>query len=150
MSRYASIWFPFLLTEHAVRKQPELRGNALVLASRQRGRMVIESVDHLAMAKGIQAGMVLADCKAIFPELQVLDAESGRAEKLLNALAEWCIGYTPFVAVDLPDGLILDTSGCTHLWGGEAKYLESIKAKLGSYGYTVRAAIADTIGTAWG
>ncbi|MGC4041928.1 MAG: DNA polymerase Y family protein [Flavobacterium sp.] len=52
-------------------------------------------------------------------------------------------------SVDLPEGLLLDTSGCTHLWGGEIQYLESIKAKLNAYGYTVKSAIADTIGTAW-
>jgi protein ImuB len=149
MPRYASIWFPYLLTEYTVRKKPGLQEVPFVLASPQRGRMVVDSVNVLAMQKGIRQGMVLADCMAIFPELQMLKAESGRAEKLLTALAEWSTGYTPFAAVDAPDGLILDTTGCTHLWGGEAAYLESIKTKLGAHGYTVRIAIADTIGAAW-
>jgi protein ImuB len=149
MPRYASIWFPYLLTEYTARKKPGLRQAVFVLASRQRGRMVIESASAGAMKKGIRPGMVVADCKAIFPELQVFDAEPGRADQLLHLLAEWCIRYTPFAAVDLPDGLVLDTTGCTHLWGGEAGYLESIRAKLNAYGYTVRGAIADTIGAAW-
>lgn len=149
MTRYVSISFPYLLTEFVVRKQPEFVDKPFVLASRQRGRMVIDAVSLQAAQKGICTGMVLADCKAIFPELEMLETESGRAEKLLQALAEWSIFYTPFAAVDLPDGLILDSSGCTHLWGGEAAYLEHIKAKLAGYGYTVQAAIADTISTAW-
>jgi protein ImuB len=149
MPRYASIWFPYLLTEHATRKNPELREVPFVLATRQRGRMVIESVNTLAMRSGISPGMVLADCKAIMPELQMIESEPGKAGKLLGALAEWSIRYTPFVAID-SDGLILDTSGCTHLWGGEIAYLENIKKKLGAYGYTVCAAIADTIGAAGG
>lgn len=149
MTRYASIWFPHLLTEYAIRKKPELRDVSFVLASPQRGRMVIDSATATAMQKGIRPGMVLADCKAIFPDLLIVKSEPGRAEKLLHALAEWCIGYTPFAAVDVPDGLILDTSGCTHLWGGEMAYLENIKTKLAAYGYTVHTAIADTIGTAW-
>jgi protein ImuB len=111
--------------------------------------MVIDAVSAAAAKKGIHPGMVLADCKAIFPELEMLETEPQRAEKLLGALAEWSIVYTPFAAVDLPDGLILDSSGCAHLWGGEAPYLEHIRAKLGSYGYTVYAAMADTISTAW-
>jgi protein ImuB len=150
MPRYAFIWFPFLLTEYAARKKPELREFPFVLAASQRGRMVIESVSALAMQKGIRPGMVLADCKAILPELHMIKSEVGRNQKLLQALAEWSMGYTPFVAINLPDGLILDTSGCTHLWGGEIPYLESLKAKLAAYGYTVRAAIADTIGAAMG
>ncbi|HOZ75427.1 MAG TPA: DNA polymerase Y family protein [Flavobacterium sp.] len=149
MPRYAFIWFPFLLTEYAARKKPELREFPFVLAASQRGRMVIESVSALAMQKGIRPGMVLADCKAILPELHMIKSEVGRNQKLLQALAEWSMGYTPFVAINLPDGLILDTSGCTHLWGGEIPYLESLKTKLAAYGYTVSAAIADTIGAAW-
>jgi protein ImuB len=120
-----------------------------VLASPQRGRMVVEAVNAPAMHEGIRTGMVIADCKAILPTLEVQKAEPGKAEKLLQALAEWCIRYTPFAAVDLPDGLILDTSGCTHLWGGENAYIENIKTKLNAYGYSVRIAIADTIGAAW-
>jgi len=149
MPRYASISFPYLLTEYVVRKQPEFCNKPFVLASRQRGRMVIDAVSYAAAQKGIYTGMVLADCKAIFPELEMLETEPGRAEKLLQALAEWSILYTPFAAVDLPDGLILDSSGCSHLWGGEAAYLEHIKTKLSSYGYTAQAAIANTISTAW-
>lgn len=149
MSRYASIWFPYLLTEYAARKDPQLREIPFVLASPQRGRMVIDSVNTLAAQKDIHTGMVLADCKAIFPELEVLKSEPGRAEKLLIALAEWCIGYTPLAAIDLPDGLVLDISGCAHLWGGENQYLESIKSRLNGYGYTVKIAVADTIGAAW-
>lgn len=149
MPRYVSIAFPYLLTEYVARKQPEFRGKAFVLASRQRGRMVIDAVSSHAMHKGIRTGMVLADCKAIFPELEMLESEPGRAEMLLQALAEWSIFYTPFAAIDLSDGLILDSSGCTHLWGGEAAYLEHIKIKLAGYGYTVQTAIADTISAAW-
>lgn len=149
MSRYASIWFPHLLTEYAARKQPEFRVEPFVLASKQRGRMVIDAVNAPAMQKGIHTGMVLADCKAIFPELHMLETEPGRREKLLNAIAEWSIRYTPFAAVDFPDGLILDTTGCTHLWNGEAFYLQNIQSKLASYGYTARMGIADTIGSAW-
>ncbi|RYY51707.1 MAG: DNA polymerase Y family protein, partial [Chitinophagaceae bacterium] len=149
MPRYASIWFPYLLTDYTARKKPELRDVPFVMASSQRGRMVIDAVNAGAMQKGIRTGMVLADCKAIFPELLVIKTEPGRLKKLLTALAEWSIGYTPFASIDLPDGLILDTTGCTHLWGGEARYLEHIQNKLKQYGYTVSTAIADTIGTAW-
>ncbi|MGV3698241.1 Y-family DNA polymerase [Flavobacterium sp.] len=149
MPRYVSIWFPFLLTDYAVRKHPRLKQAAFVIASRQNGRMVTDSVSQLARQQGMHPGMAVADCKALFPELQVLENEPGRSKKVLNALAEWCIRYTPFVSVDFPDGLILDASGCTHLWGGESSYIETIREKLFHYGYTVNIAMADTIGAAW-
>lgn len=149
MTRYASIWFPHLLTEHMARKKPELREIPFVLVSRRHGRMVIDSANILAQRKDIHPGMVLADGKALHPELEVLESEHGKARELLSHLAEWMIRYTPFVSVDEPDGLILDTTGCTHLWNGEMEYLEHIRKKMATFGYTIRAAIADTIGAAW-
>lgn len=149
MQRFASIGFPFLLAEYVVRRQPDFKGKPFVLASRLHGRMVIDAVSPSAFKKGIHTGMVLADCKAIFPELEMLETEPGRAEKLLQAIAEWCIMYTPHAAVDLPDGINLDITGCAHLWGGEEAYSKHIIAKLSSYGYTTQIAIADTIAAAW-
>ena len=132
-----------------VRKKPDLRDVAFVMAAPERGRMMVKAASAAAEEKGIQAGMVVADCRAIFPTLEVIDDKPGQAEKLLNALAEWCIRFTPVAAVDLPDGLILDVSGCAHLWGGERPYLKDILARIRSYGYDIRAAMADTIGAAW-
>lgn len=150
MARYACIWFPFLLAEFTARKTPELREKPFVLASSQRGRMVVDSINALAYQRGITPGMVLADCKAIYPDLQMVKTPPGRTVQLLTALAEWCIGYTPVCSIDAPNGLILDITGCPHLWGGEPQYVESITSKLQGYGYTVKIAVADTIGAAWG
>ena len=132
-----------------VRRQPELKDIPFVLAAPEHGRMVIQAANRVAQSKGIDKDMVVADCRAIFPGLQVFDDIPGTAAKLLNALAEWCMRYTPVVAVNEPDGLLLDISGCPHLWGGEGPYLKDIVTKLTGFGYDVRTAIADTIGAAW-
>ena len=147
--RFVTIWFRHLTTDRLIRLRPELKGEAFVLAVPERGRMMVKAASEEAEAKGIRTGMVIADCRAIFPTLQVLDDTPGQAEKLLKAFAEWCIRYTPIAAVDLPDGLILDISGCTHLWGGERLYLQDLLTRLRDFGYDVRAAMADTIGVAW-
>lgn len=147
--RFIAIWFRHLLTDWLTRRQPELRDVPFVIAGQERSRMVVKAVNHLAQAKGIFPGMVVADCRAIFPTLQIFDDKPEQAGKLLYALAEWCIRFTPVVAIDMPDGLILEISGCAHLWGGERLYFKEIITRLKGHGYDVRAAIADTIGTAW-
>jgi protein ImuB len=147
--RYLYIWFRFLETDWLKLRHPELRTSAFVFAGADHGRIIVKSADTIARSKGIKQGMVLADARAILPGLKVYDEIIQLQNKLLNALAEWCIRYTPSSAVDLPDGLILDISGCAHLWGGEQAYLKTIVTNLSSRGYHVRAAIADTIGTAW-
>jgi protein ImuB len=69
--------------------------------------------------------------------------------RILKRLATWCVRFTPIAAVDEPDGIVLDATGCAHLWGGEQRYLNTIVEKLSKRGYDVQAAIADTPGVAW-
>lgn len=147
--RFAAIWFRHLLADWHVRQQPALRGAPFVLTTPRRGRMIVTASSPTARSRGIDAGMALADSRALLPTLQVFNDVPGQAEKLLEALAEWCLRYTPVVATDPPEGLILDISGCTNLWDGEAAYLASVSARLRGFGYNVRAAIADTVGSAW-
>jgi protein ImuB len=147
--RFLAIWFRHLTTDWMIRRQPDLKEQPFVMAAPEHGRMVVKAVSATAMAKGVHPGMVVADCRAILPTLQVFDDKPELGKKLLNAFAEWSLRYTPIAAVDLPDGLILDISGCAHLWGGERPYLRDILAKLRGFGYNVRAAIADTVGAAW-
>jgi protein ImuB len=147
--RFVSIWFRHLTTDWLALRRPELRGMPFVFAAPVRSRIVITAANALAENQGIMAGMAVADAKAIVPSLEVVDDIPGQAAKLLKALGEWCIRYTPMIAIDLPDGLILDVSGCAHLWGGERAYLKAIIKTLRNKGYDARGAMADTVGTAW-
>ena len=148
--RYVSIWFRYLTTDWFTLHQPQLKTFPFVLRTSEHGRMIITAANALAEQQGITRGMVLADARAMIPSLQVSDDKPDLANKLLNRLAEWCIRFTPVVATDPPDGLILDVTGCPHLWGGDIPYLQSIITRLHTRGYHVHAAMADTIGTAWG
>lgn len=148
-SRFISIWFPNLATDRQIRVRPELYGLEFALAAPERGRMVVTAVSAEARALGIEPGMVVADARAILPSLIVLDDEPEVTRQALQALAEWCLRYTPTVALNAPDGLILDVTGCAYLWGGERAYMNDLISRLNQAGFTIRAAMADTIGTAW-
>jgi protein ImuB len=147
--RIVAVWFRHLKTDWMIRQQPELKDIPFVLAFPDHGRMRITEVSSVAKEKGIEPGMVVADAKVILPEVKVIDDKADLADKLLNKLCLWCIRFTPLTAVDSPDGLILDVSGCAHLWGSEEHYLRDIINKLKGLGYHVRAAMAATVGTAW-
>jgi protein ImuB len=144
-----SIWFPYLLTDWFTVRRPELSNSPIVFAIKDHGRLIITAANATAEQQGAYTGMAVADAKAIVAGLCVVDEEQGKAAQLLHAIGEWCIRFTPNVAVDMPGGLILDISGCPHLWGGEQVYLNDIAARLKNRGYDIRAAIADTIGVAW-
>lgn len=147
--RFVSLWFRHLTTDWLTLRRPELKAVPFVFAAPVHGRLLITAANALAEVHCITVGMAAADAKAIIPDLQVIDDIPRQPDKLLKALGEWCIRYTPLVAVDPPDGLILDISGCAHLWDGEREYLKEIVTRLRSKGYDVRGAITDTIGAAW-
>ena len=149
LKRYAAIWFRYLTTDWQTIRQPHLQELPFVFATPEHGRMMVVSASPAAETQGIKTGMVVADAKACTPHLQVLDNRPELAKQLLEALGLWCIRYSPVVATTPPNGLLLDISGCTHLWGGEQVYLDEITTRLHHKGYQVRVAIADTIGTAW-
>jgi protein ImuB len=147
--RFVSIWFRHLATDWFTLSKPELKKLPFVLRNSVHGRMVITAANEVAEKKGITSGMVLADARAIFPTLEVLDDKPDLINRLLKKLAAWCIRFTPVVAIDPPDGLLLDATGCSHLWGGDVSYINDIVKKLTIRGYDVHATIADTPGVAW-
>lgn len=147
--RFVTIWFPHLKTDWFSKQQPALQKIPFVLTVADHGRMIVAEANSIAQSKGITSGITVADARVIEPLLQVLDDKPALALKLLASMAKWCIRYTPVTAVDAPDGLVLDVSGCAHLWGGEQTYLKDIITRLTNAGYTVRAAMAGTVGTAW-
>ena len=147
--RFVSIWFRYLTTDWFTQRQPQLANTPFVLRASSHGRMVVTAANALSETQGIYPGMALADARAIIPALQVVDDKPELIDKLLKKIAEWCIRFTPFAAIDPPFGIILEVTGCTHLWGGDELFLNDIISRLKTKGYHVRAAIADTIGAAW-
>ena len=147
--RFISIWFPYLATDWHARKQPQLREKLFVLKATIRNRVIITAANAAAHSQGIHNNMVLADAKALYPSLHVLDDKPTLTTQLPDRIAEWCIRFTPIAAADHPNGILLDASGCAHLWGSEEAYLKDITSRLSQRGYTVRVAMADTIGCAW-
>ncbi len=148
--RFVSIWFRHLSTDWFTLRQPKFKGVPFVLSTSSHGRMIITATNHTAERAGLYKGMVLADARAIVPNLEVIDDPPDLIKKLLKRIAEWCIRFTPSVAIDPPDGLLLDVTGCSHLWGDDTSYLNFILKKLTDRGYDVCASMADTIGVAWG
>lgn len=147
--RYVSIWFCYLKTDWFASRNQQLLGKAFVCYRFSHGRMIITAANKEANEKGIYTGFVLADAKAILPDLITMEDQPEIFDKVIQKIAEWFIRYSPVVATDPPDGIMINATGCAHLWETEEKYLSDISHRLKTMGYTVRVAMAGTIGTAW-
>jgi len=84
----------------------------------------------------------------MIPTLATSEEDSAADRILLEKLADWSERYTPLVTLDPANGLILDITGATHLFGGEEALLVDLGARLDDQGFLPRAAIADTPGAA--
>ena len=93
--------------------------------------------------------MPVAQAQALIPGLTVVPAQPEGDARALELLAAWCLRYAPLTAPDRPDGVWIDATGCSHLFGGEASMLADVVERLDRDGVTSRAAIADTAGAAW-
>jgi protein ImuB len=83
------------------------------------------------------------------PDLHIEPADPPADAAALARLALWALRrYSPVVAIDLPDGLLIDATGVAHLFGGETALLGELRARLTAAHLGSRVALAGTIGAA--
>jgi protein ImuB len=118
--------------------------------------------------------MPLAEARTLLPHARFLPHDPDADHAALRELCWHCHRYSPLVGVEdfgfwildfglerkskianpkskiqTAESLFLDTTGCTHLFGGESSWAERVHADLTARGFTVRVALADTPGAAW-
>lgn len=115
----------------------------LALVEKVKGALRLAAVDRAAAALGLRCGMGLADARVAVPELLVFDHDPHADAVLIDRLADGCMRYTPHVAIDGPDALVLDLTGCTHLFGDEQAVIADVDARMARLGMRIRTAFAD-------
>ena len=147
--RILSLWFPRLAAERALRAaRGALEGPLAVIE--ERGNMqVVAALDAAGEAEGLHVGQPLRDAHAICAGLATRPRDPAGEAALLAALRRWAGKFSPWVAEEAPDGLVLDLTGCAHLFGGETALLAQAEADCAAMGLSLRAGLADTPGAAW-
>ena len=149
ISVYLPLWPIDRLRRSALEGAPTSAEMPLVLAGRDGNRRLVTAACVLAQDLGLSVGMPVSKAQAMIPDLQVLSHDAHADAASLERLALWVLQrVSPIVAVDPPDGLVIDSTGADHLHGGEAAMLEALIGRLLMLGVTARAAIADSWGAA--
>ncbi|THV11858.1 DNA polymerase Y family protein [Rhizobium rhizophilum] len=158
--RILSLFFPRLPTDRIARRRWGLSWRLppgstvhpeyppLACAGRVANAMRITALDETAETFGLRVGQGLAEARAICASLDVIEADPAADRALLDAVADWCDRYTPLVALDGDDGLMLDITGCAHLFGGEDRLVEDVDRRLTAFGFAVHIAVGPTPGLA--
>ena len=121
----------------------------LALVAKSGAALRLTAVDAAAEALGAHPGLSLADVRARAPDVRVMPADPAADAACLEGLAEACRRYSPALAVDPPDGIVLDMTGGAHLFGGDAALMADLRRRVTAAGFSLRIAIADTPGLAW-
>ncbi|HVU41273.1 MAG TPA: DNA polymerase Y family protein, partial [Xanthobacteraceae bacterium] len=97
----------------------------LAIVAKVKNALRLIALDERAEELGLTEDMSLADARAMIPALAVSDDDPAADTMLLEAIADWAERYTPLVGHD-DRGLLLDITGCAHLFGGEQALLADL------------------------
>ena len=147
--RILSLWFPRMAAERHLRIEPALVETPFAVIADRQNMQVIASLSTAGAARGLMVGQPLRDAQAMCPDLITRLANPQLEAAFLTVLRRWAGKFSPWVSEEPPDALIVDLTGCAHLFGGEAALLEQIAEDCANLGLSVHSGIADTVGAAW-
>lgn len=147
--RILSLWFPRLAAERLLRMERGYLDAPFAVVQDQNNMQVLASLSQAAEAEGLCPGQPLRDAQAMCPGLITRLGNPLAEAQFLAVLRRWAGKFSPWVAPEPPAALVLDLTGCAHLFGGEDQLLIQIEEECTDLGITVHCGIADTVGTAW-
>ena len=147
--RILSLWFPRLAAERALRQGAGLPGAPFAVVGDVQNAQVLTSLTQEAEEAGLRLGQPLRDARAMCPELQTKLQNKALERSFLTVLRRWAGKFSPWVSEEPPDALVIDLTGCAHLFGGEEALLEQVVGEASVLGLTLCCGIADTVGAAW-
>ena len=147
--RIVSIWFPRFGAERLLRMHHQTIDHPFSVVEDHGQMQVLSSLSVSASQEGLQIGQPLRDAQAMCPTLMTRLRNKQAEEFFLRALARWAGKFSPWVVIEKPDSLLLDITGCTHLFRGEEAFLNQVQSDTRDLGLTTYTGLADTPGAAW-
>ena len=150
MTRVVSIYLPDLPTDRIRRADPSIPPEqAIAVIARSGSKRWVSAADAAARKAGVRVGMPAAKAQALFRGLMLVDADHTVDAAALERITLWALTiYSPIVAVDGIDGIVMDTEGADHLQGGELPMVTKIANQFLARKLTARVAVADSWGAA--
>jgi protein ImuB len=121
-----------------------LRGSSTPEPFALEERHCVFACDRKALARGVRAGMAVAAALALAPRLRVAPRDPAAETEALLGVAGWAAQFTPSVALEFPDGVLLEVSGSLKFFGGLEPLLERLRRGLAEMGWSATLAGAPT------
>ena len=147
--RILSLWFPRLSAEQLLRSAVCDPDTPFAVVQNKAQAQVLWSLSQAASAAGLHAGQPLRDAQAMCHTLMTRTQNPAAEALFVTRLQRWAGKYSPWVNATACDSLVLDVTGCAHLFSGEAGLVGQIEQECGKLNLSVRIGLADTLGAAW-
>jgi protein ImuB len=147
--RILSLWFPRLAAERLLRQARGTVDQPFAVVEETGNMQTLASLSPEASNAGLRVGQPLRDARAMCPTLLTRLANPQAETAFLMSLRRWAGKFSPWVSDAPPAALMIDLTGCAHLFGGEVALLDQVEQDCAELGLTVQAGIADTPGAAW-
>ena len=114
--RILSLWFPRLAAERFLRLDRGLPAGPFAVVGDEKNAQILISLSADAQTAGLTQGQPLRDARAMYPELQTKLANPQLDAAFLATLRRWAGKFSPWVAEEAPDALVIDVTGCCLLY----------------------------------
>ena len=117
----------------------------LILTQQIAQKLVVAATCPQAAALGLDVGMPVAQARALYADLDIRPHDAtADAELLAHFALHAALRWTPIAMPTHFGGLLLDLSGTSHLFGGEARFCSRVIRYFRRLGFTAAIAVADT------
>ncbi|MFK7876402.1 MAG: DNA polymerase Y family protein [Paracoccaceae bacterium] len=147
--RILSLWFPRLGADRVLRQIPQLIEEPLVIVDTVGNTQTLSSLSDVAQRQGLYRGQPVRDAHAMCDRLITRHRSPLAEARFLAVLRRWAGKFSPWVSEEGDAGLVVDLTGCAHLFGGEALLMGVVQDDCTDMGLAVQMGLADTRGAAW-
>jgi protein ImuB len=127
-----------------------LRGSSTPEPFALEERHRVFACDRKARSRGVRAGMAASAALALAPRLRIVQRDPAAETEALLGVAGWAAQFTPGVALEFPDAVLLEAAGSLRLFGGLSPLLERLRRDLAEMGWSAAIAGAPTPrGASW-
>ena len=121
-----------------------LRGSSTPEPFALEERHRVFACDRKALARGVRTGMAVSAALALAPQLRIAPRDPAAETEALLGVAGWAAQFTPGVALEFPDCVLLEVSGSLKLFGGLEPLLSRLRGGLKEMGWSTALAVAPT------
>lgn len=121
----------------------------IVVSEGPQNRPLVYRGNRLAVDLGIHDGMPVAAANVLALDLYIVARDTRKETDALEQIACWASQFTPSIAIQSPDALLLEVESTLTMHKGLASLLNKLKQGLDLLGYSAQAGVAPTPIASW-